>query len=94
MEKTQAKILALSTDEIHFLVPSSRDGMHNVVYNRKADNWTCTCEHYEYRGAFCKHMQTAKDLIAELNETVQDCFNTEIHNKNQVEYIKKQAGEI
>ena len=64
----QAKIIGMTNEEIHFLIPSSRNGYHNVTYNRCTDTWTCTCEHYHYRVAYCKHMEQAKELLVDIVE--------------------------
>lgn len=73
--ENKAKIIGISNEEINFLVPSARNGMHNVVYNRISNSWTCTCEHHNYRIAYCKHMKQAKELFDQLNTMVQDCNN-------------------
>lgn len=73
----QAKIIGISNETVEFLVPSSRNGYHNVTYNRSTDSWTCTCEHHNYRIAYCKHMQTAKALVEELNNAIQQSENIE-----------------
>lgn len=88
------KIIGLSNEKVEFLVKSSRDGFHNVTYNIVTDVWTCTCEHYHFRGAFCKHMQAAKDELAKLNNIIQNSEETLIFNRHQKEYVEKQKGLI
>lgn len=68
----QAKIIGISNETIEFLVPSSRNGYHNVTYNRATDSWTCTCEHHYFRIAYCKHMEQAKQVLNELNSKIQE----------------------
>ena len=89
-----AKIIGLSNSKVEFLVKSSRDGYHSVTYDVENDAWTCTCEHHQYRGAFCKHMQSAKDELANLNKIVQKSTKTNICNKHQKAYVEKQKGLI
>ena len=71
--KPQAKIIGISNETIEFLIPSTRNGYHNVTYNRSTNSWSCTCEHHTYRIAYCKHMEQAKKLLNQLNTEVQDC---------------------
>ena len=72
----EAKIVGISNEEIIFCIPSSRDGFHFVTYDRILGAWTCTCEHYQFRGGYCRHMKISKELLANLNETVQNCTDT------------------
>lgn len=48
---------------------SSKD-FHTVSYD--TDGWWCTCEHYRYRKAFCKHMQACVDYAAENGINIPD----------------------
>ena len=53
------------TDEyIAFNVKStSRDLTHEVIFNRRTGEWSCTCEDYWYRKRACKHTRMCKSLI-------------------------------
>ena len=73
----QARIIGINNETIEFLVPSTRNGYHNVTYNRTTDSWTCTCEHYNYRIQYCKHMEQAKKLLNELNQQIQQSEKVE-----------------
>lgn len=75
------KIIGITNSEIIFEVPSSRDGMHIVKYDMVMNAWECTCEHYHFRGAYCKHIQEAQQLFGELNAVMQ-------HSKTTKRFIK------
>ena len=64
-------ILYADESWVYFRVKSdSRDEYQYVSFDR-FDGWVCTCEHYQFRKAYCKHMQRAKDFLDTLNSTVQ-----------------------
>ena len=59
---------------ICFKVPSSRESEGYQYVSWDIDNgWSCTCEHYQFRKAYCKHMKLAKQFLYELNDEVQNC---------------------
>lgn len=63
------------TDEyIIFNVKStSRDLIHEVIFNRLTSEWSCECEDYYYRKRACKHTRMCKNL---LNSLVFECSST------------------
>lgn len=76
-EQPQAEILHICNNRVMFKIPSSRDGYHFVTYTPKG--WECTCEHHQYRGAICKHIDEAKDLLFDFTQKVVAC--DEVANK-------------
>ncbi len=70
------KVVSINSEEIEFLVKSSRNGYHSTKYNRVMDAWSCTCEWYGYRGGYCRHMKEAKKLISDINVQVQKSERT------------------
>lgn len=60
------KLVAMTEEYITFSVPSSRGGNHEVVFNRKTQEWSCTCEDYWYRKRNCKHTRMAKEFLQDL----------------------------
>lgn len=63
-EKTE--LVKMTSEYIYFKVPSSRGGTHDVIYNRKTQEWSCTCEDYWYRKRVCKHTRMAKEFLQDL----------------------------
>ena len=73
MTKRRIKIYFGDEEGIFFKIPSqSRDEYQYVSWDRD-DGWFCTCEHYQYRKKFCKHMQEAKQFLDKMNKKVQEC---------------------
>lgn len=58
---------------ICFKVPSSSRDEYQYVSWDKDNGWSCTCEHYQYRKKYCKHMEKAKKFLQNLNNDVQKC---------------------
>lgn len=71
MIKQQPRIIGINNENIEFLIPSGRNGYHNVIYNTTNNSWTCTCEHYNYRITYCKHMEQAKKLLQNITQQMQ-----------------------
>lgn len=63
-EKTQ--LVKITGEYLVFQVPSSRGGTHEVILNRKTQEWSCTCEDYWYRKRACKHVREAKEFLQDL----------------------------
>ena len=65
------KIFSITKNYITFKVNSSRGGTHDVIYDRRNMQWSCTCEDYWYRKRQCKHCREAvkfiRDLASELD---------------------------
>ena len=61
----------------------SRDLNHEVIFNRRTGEWSCTCEDYWYRKRACKHTIECKALI---NSLVFECSSTKAF-KHQGETI-------
>lgn len=58
-------VVYLDEKEGMFYIPSSsRHEDHTVAWDHQA-GWFCTCEHYQFNKAFCKHMQEAYELSGE-----------------------------
>lgn len=73
MTKKRIKIYFGDEEGICFKIPShSRDEYQYVSWD-KDNGWYCTCENYQYRKRFCKHMSEAKQFLDELNDNVQKC---------------------
>ena len=68
------KIFSITKNYITFKVESSRGGTHDVIYDRRNMQWSCTCEDYWYRKRQCKH---CKEAIRFLNE-----ISFELNNSN------------
>lgn len=45
------------------VVSSSRKEIHTTSYDVEL-GWCCTCEDYQFRKRFCKHMSKAKEYYA------------------------------
>ena len=60
-------------DWIYFKVPSSSRNEYQYVSWDKDNGWNCTCEHYQFRKLYCKHMEEAKKFLDALNKDVQNC---------------------
>ena len=60
------RIVNISKKYILFKVESSRGGTHDVIFNRRTKEWSCTCEDYFYRKRVCKHCYQAKSYIMKL----------------------------
>lgn len=45
-----------------FLVVGSTGYEHMVCYD-KLDGWYCTCEDFQFRKRFCKHMKQCQSLV-------------------------------
>lgn len=91
--ENEVKILNASNNLITFQVPSSRDGVHIVTYNVETSEWKCTCEHYCYRGAYCKHMRKAQRYFESLATMMGLSNKTVIYNSCQQRYQQKLKGE-
>ncbi len=90
----ETKILSATDKMITFQVPSSRDGVHIVTYNVETSEWQCGCEHYCYRGAYCKHMKKAQKYFESLATMMGLSNKTVIYNSHQRKYQEKLMGEI
>lgn len=63
-----------TTGVIFNVVSSSREWVYNTTYDT-VNGWFCTCEDYQYRKKYCKHMKKCKEYYqkaygVELPETV------------------------
>ena len=56
-------IKQITNEYIVFEIPSSRGGMHDVIFNRLTQEWSCTCEDYWYRKRACKHTREARKFL-------------------------------
>ena len=55
------EILHSDNEGVIFNIKSfSSNDFHTVAYDY-ADGWICTCEQYQYRKKFCKHMEACAD---------------------------------
>lgn len=72
------KIFSITKNYITFKVESSRGSTHDVIYDRRNMQWSCTCEDYWYRKRQCKH---CREAIKFLNE-----ISFELNNSN-IAYI-------
>ena len=63
-KKIQLK--SISKEVIVVEVPSSRDGTHQVVFNKVTGEASCTCEDFFYRNRLCKHIKQAQEFLDEL----------------------------
>lgn len=62
--KTQLK--SITKEVIVVEVPSSRDGAHQVIFNKVTGEISCTCEDFFYRNRLCKHIREAQRFLEEL----------------------------
>lgn len=67
----EVDILYADESWVYFRVKSdSRDEYQYVSFDL-FDGWVCTCEHYQFRKKYCKHMVKAKKFLDTLNDKVQ-----------------------
>ena len=64
--ETKTRLVKATDEYLVFEVPSSRGGTHEVIFNRKTQEWSCTCEDYWYRKRACKHTRQAKEFLQDL----------------------------
>lgn len=61
------KIKEMTKEYVTFEIESSsRNLKHEVIFNRKTQEWSCTCEDYHYRKRACKHTRQARELLNDL----------------------------
>ena len=61
------KIKEMTKEYVTFEIESSsRNIAHEVIFNRKTQEWSCTCEDYHYRKRACKHTRQARELLNDL----------------------------
>lgn len=60
-------------DWVYFKVPSSSRDEYQYVSWDRSNGWFCTCEHFQFRKVYCKHMVEAKLFFDKLNDEVQGC---------------------
>lgn len=62
----EIQLKQITTEVIVVEVPSSRDGNHQVVFNKITGEISCTCEDFFYRKRLCKHIHQARKFLLEL----------------------------
>lgn len=65
--ENETQLVKVTGEYLVFKVPSSRGGTHDVIFNRKTEQWSCTCEDYWYRKRACKHVKEARKFLEMLN---------------------------
>lgn len=55
------EIILKDEEGIIFHVGSDSSNFTHTGSYDYLDGWWCSCEHYNYRRCFCKHMQRARD---------------------------------
>ena len=68
----QTQLKSISKEVIVVEVPSSRNGVHQVIFNKVTGECSCTCEDFFYRKRLCKHITEAKEFLKELG-IICDC---------------------
>ena len=68
----QINLKSITKEVIVVEVPSSRDGNHEVIFNKVTGEISCTCEDFFYRKRLCKHIHQARKFLLELGITC-DC---------------------
>ena len=68
----QINLKSITKEVIVVEVPSSRDGNHEVIFNKVTGEISCTCEDFFYRKRLCKHIHQARKFLIELGITC-DC---------------------
>lgn len=59
-------------DWVYFKIPSSSRDEYQYVSWDKENGWNCTCEDYQFRKNYCKHMKKSKKFLEDLNYNIQN----------------------